>query len=370
MSVPETAPTASGVAQYRPAMITAEQVADLQALRAYPSISLLANTRPGERMHANDIGTLRGLVDEAGRRLAAEQVEDRRLLVEHLARMVDEAADQPTARAVGLYASADRCARVDLPVPVINRCVIDPTFATRDLVRALHHTPRHAVLLLSADRARLLIAHGSSLTRTTMSAFPIRRRTDDGKDRGRAEPQTEFLRRVDRALGAALRLNPMPLVLVAAEPTASTFRRLSKNTARLAGVVKGHHLSSPAGALVELIAPIMRDYLRSRADEALALIERRADGGRVLSDIQEAWLAARWERPEMLAVEEDYFYPARLDSVGDGLIPAEDVDHPDIIDDVVDELIEIVLSRGGWIALLEPGRLPAGGHLALTLRPR
>ncbi len=72
----------------------------------------------------------------------------------------------------------------------------------------------------------------------------------------------------------------------------------------------------------------------------------------------------------MLAVEEDYFYPARLDSVGDGLIPAEDVDHPDVIDDVVDELIEIVLSRGGWIALLEPGRLPAGGHLALTLRPR
>ena len=72
----------------------------------------------------------------------------------------------------------------------------------------------------------------------------------------------------------------------------------------------------------------------------------------------------------MLAVEEDFFYPARLAPDGDSLIPADDVDHPDVIDDVVDELIEIVLGRGGWIALLPPGHLPEGTHLALTLRRR
>ncbi|PRC58360.1 hypothetical protein C6A85_28890, partial [Mycobacterium sp. ITM-2017-0098] len=79
----------------------------------------------------------------------------------------------------------------------------------------------------------------------------------------------DFLRRVDRALGAALKLNPAPLILVAAEPTASTFRRLSRNPARLAGTVKGNHLTTPADQLVELIRPVLEDYLKSRGREAL-----------------------------------------------------------------------------------------------------
>jgi hypothetical protein len=116
------------------------------------------------------------------------------------------------------------------------------------------------------------------------------------------------------------------------------------------------------------VRPVLGDYLKSRAREAIALVERRARTGSVIRDIDGAWLAARWERPEMLAVEENYYYPARLDADGDTLIPADDVDHPDVIDDAVDELIEAVLSRGGWIALLPPGALPNDTHLAMTLR--
>ncbi|MFR9801781.1 hypothetical protein ACL02T_05665 [Pseudonocardia sp. RS010] len=61
--------------------------------------------------------------------------------------MVD-AVDGPVERGLALFASATRTARFDLPVEVTDRCIIDPTFATRDLVRALHRTPRHVVLLL------------------------------------------------------------------------------------------------------------------------------------------------------------------------------------------------------------------------------
>ncbi|PRC49892.1 hypothetical protein C6A85_72390, partial [Mycobacterium sp. ITM-2017-0098] len=109
---------------------------------------------------------------------------------------------------------------------------------------------------------------------------------------------------------------------------------------------------TPADQLVELIRPVLEDYLKSRGREALDHIENRARTGRVLRDMDSAWLAARWERPEMLVVEEHYYYPARLDATGDILVPADDVDHPDVIDDAVDELIEIVLRRGGWIALV------------------
>ena len=354
----------------RTATITPAAVTTLQAMRAYPSISLLASTRPGHTMHRDDLAKLQLLAEQAHRRLEAEGLPGVDPLLGQLDSMVALAAERPTGKAVALFTSAEHSSRVDLSIPVVDRCVIDPTFATRDLVRALHSTPRHAVLLLSAEQSRLLHGSGSTLTPAPGGMFPLHRRTGDRSSGLRPEPITEFLRRVDRALTSALRLHPMPLVLAAAEPTASSFRRASRNTERLAGTIRGNHLTTPAAELVDLIAPVLGDYLRGRGLQALDIIEQRASEGMVLRDIHTAWRAARWERPELLAVEEDYFFPARLDADGDGLTPATDVDHPEVIDDIVDELIEIVLARGGWIALLPTGALPAGTHLALTLRNR
>lgn len=354
----------------RTATITPAAVTALQSMRAYPSISLLASTRPGNTMHRDDLAKLQLLAEQAHRRLEAEGLHGVDPLLGQLDSMVALAAERPTGKAVALFTSAEHSSRVDLSIPVVDRCVIDPTFATRDLVRALHSTPRHAVLLLSAEQARLLHGSGSTLGPAPGGMFPLHRRTGDRGGGPRPEPVTEFLRRVDRALTSALRLHPMPLVLAAAEPTASSFRQTSRNTERLAGTIRGNHLTAPAAELVDLIAPVLGDYLRGRGLQALDIIEQRASEGIVLRDIHAAWRAARWERPELLAVEEDYFYPARLDADGDGLTSATDVDHPEVIDDIVDELIEIVLARGGWIALLPPGALPAGTHLALTLRNR
>ncbi|EYR61807.1 hypothetical protein N866_16080, partial [Actinotalea ferrariae CF5-4] len=55
---------------------------------------------------------------------------------------------------------------------------------------------------------------------------------------------------------------------------------------------------------------------------------------------------------------------------GDFLEPAEDPEALDVVDDIIDELIELVLRRGGWIALAEPGRLTAHDGVALTLRTK
>lgn len=348
--------------------LTPDMVTVLQSMRSDPSISILASTQPGLRLDGKDIATLRSLAGQARERLAVEGCTDAVALLDALSGVIAEAAGQPADRAIALFVNCAYCCWATLPVSVVDRCVIDPTFATRDLVRALHHTPRHAVLLLSTEQARLLHGHGATLAPSPASTFPIYRRVT-GRNRDRTtERPNDFLLRVDRALGAALKLNPTPLVLAAAEPTASTFRNLSRNTARLAGTVKGNHLTTPTESLVDLLRPVLRDYLTSRGHDALGHVERRARTGRVLRDMNSAWLAARWERPEMLAVEEHYYYPARLDDTGDTLISADDVDHPDVIDDAVDELIEIVLSRGGWIALVKPGELPDDTHLALTLR--
>jgi hypothetical protein len=178
----------------------------------------------------------------------------------------------------------------------------------------------------------------------------------------------DFYRQVDAALGAYLRLHPAPLVLVGDDRATAAFRRVSTNCDRLAGTVRGNLAHAPADELVARIRTVLDAYLHRRQDEALAVLGRRHAAGRVASGMPACWLAARTQRPEMLVVDESLYFPARLGDDGDTLTPADDPEHPDVIDDAVDELIELVLTRGGWIAFTTPGALDDHDGVALAVR--
>jgi hypothetical protein len=50
------------------------------------------------------------------------------------------------------------------------------------------------------------------------------------------------------------------------------------------------------------------------------------------------------------------------------LTPADDREGADVIDDAVDELVELVLLRGGWIAFAAEGSLDDREGVALVSR--
>ncbi|MGW0486295.1 hypothetical protein [Nonomuraea sp. NPDC003214] len=73
----------------------------------------------------------------------------------------------------------------------------------------------------------------------------------------------------------------------------------------------------------------------------------------------------------MLAVDDSLYYPARLSDDGDTLTPAADIDHRDVIDDAMDELIELVWPgaagspsppRKPWPAIKASPWSPAAEH--------
>ena len=352
---------------------TADQVILLQSIRDYPAVSLLMNTTPAHVMTSEDAAALRRMSQRAAERLRAErlaEVEDN--LIASLERLTVQAAAGSTSSAIAVYASQATRDIMTLPVTVRNRVVIDPTFATRDLVRALHSTPRHVVLVLTSRKARLLDGVADTLRPAVRSTFPLhndrQRRADPSRPALKESDTAAFLRKVDQALGVYLRLHPAPLILVGSDRVVVTFKELSANLSRLAGTVSGNVGNERSSELALRTRPVLQRYLLSRQVEALSLLERRAGARQVVSGMPSVWLAARQERPEMLVVEEGLFYPARLSPDGDVLVPATDVDHPDVIDDAVDELIELVLSKGGWVALVADDALAGHERVALTLR--
>lgn len=359
---------------------TPAEVVLLQSFRAEPAVSVLLTTTPADRMQRVDAVRLARLVTRAEERLAAEcPPELRGRLAGRLRDLAADAAGRRTRSAVALFAADDHASSWSLPVGVADRVVVDPTFATRDLVRALHRTPRHVVLVLADREARLFDGVGDTLLPAVSSAFPLvsdrprggvtaaRLGRARGRRRDRAGDDDTFLRSVDAALGSYLATHPAPLVVAGTRRTVASFTRVSRNAGRLAGTLVGSHARTPLPTLVTLVRPVLDAYLRSREAEALALLDRRTGEGRVVQGMAAVWLAARAERPEMLVVDPEFFYPARLSADGDLLAPAADVEHPDVLDDAVDEVIELVLQRGGWIALASPGALADRGDIALTL---
>lgn len=357
---------------------SAAEVVAVQAVEDYPAVSVLCSTDPAPVMTRESAARLSRLVDDAVARLRDEFGTGAKALAEPLQELSADVVTRPTRQAVALYVSAGHRSAWALSVPVSDRAIIDPTFATRDLVRSLHRTPRHVVLVLTDHEARLFDGVGDTLLPAVSGPFPITaaspRRTAASRPDRRSSGTTvteqgdAFLRTVDRALGTYLALHPAPLVLTGVTKTLATFTHLSRNVGRLAGTVQGSFATMPLPELISRIRPVLDSYLRSRQAEALALLDQRMSAGRVVAGMSAVWLAARAERPEMLAVEEGLFWPARLSGDGDFLEPATDIEHPEVIDDVVDEVIELVLRRGGWIALVDDGSLAAHDRIALCVR--
>lgn len=65
-------------------------------------------------------------------------------------------------------------------------------------------------------------------------------------------------------------------------------------------------------------------------------------------------------------VEEGFALAARAD--GDRLERVEDPRLPGVVDDVVDEVIEAVMNRGGRVAIVADGTLDDRDRIALKLR--
>jgi hypothetical protein len=356
-----------------PAPLTAQDVIVLQAVRDHPAVSVLMSTTPAGSLTLTDQTRLEDLLDQAALRLARlRSIPGGDPVLHALRTLAEAAAAAPARHGLALYAARGTARAVQVGLPLVDRVVIDSTFATRDLVLALQRTPRHVVLVLSSQEARLFESVAGQLQPAATTTFPVRADRAPRRDPGRAHltgaDTASFFRDVARRLATYRALHPSPLVLVGPTPQLAAFQQAARGLDRLAGTVTGHHLDTKLEELTAATRPVLQTYLASREQEALDLLQRRTAQGRVAAGMPAAWAASRTEHPEMLAVEQGLFYPAVIGDDGRTLELSADLDAPGFVDDAVDELIEHVLLHGGWVAFVGDRTLRQFDGVALTWR--
>ncbi len=407
------------------ARLHAATVAELVAVQAFPSISILLATTPASSMTPRDAAGLRQLVRQAAALLHDRRILNAREFLITLNALAESAINQPTSQALALFVNRAVQRTLHLPIPVRSRVVIEDTFATRDLIHALHRTPPHLTLLLQPYSAQLYEGTGDSLipvhTLTTLNVSPSQPPDINGgtvtdhetQDPGLAEvgfplqrrlevpvPARDgdrFLQRVDQALGRYRQRHPAPLIVAGHQRTAERFLVLSRNRNRLAGTITGPDSESPA-TLHHAIRTAIQSYLLSRQDEALEHLEHTRttarlvpgpQGPTVVTGAAACWAAAHNGAPMMLAIEETYVQPAHITPTPPGrpvtpqqveLLPTDpsgaagppggrSSDPSRLRSDLIDDLIEVVIARGGWVALVDDGRLRHLDRVALTVQP-
>jgi len=342
-------------------------IADLTVAPGYPCISVLVPTTPAPRMLDADRHLMTDLVGQAESELDSHELPARGRLMTELRDLAHQVADEPTESGQALYVSLAIRRSLVLPISVTPRAVVEPTFATRDLVRALHATPPHLILTLDPEGAHLFHAQGMTMN----PVASITMGTDTARHPPTAQPSTlatdTFLAEVDYQLGRHRLAFPSPLVLAGPEALLAAFTQHSSHLERLAGQLDtAQYPTQPDILRGSSIA--LEEYLISRQHSALALVRQtlERDPQRVVTGIEEALLECRRRPPLMLAVETSYTVPGQ--HTGQPLTGPADTNRAPRVHDLVDDLIEIVIHRGGLIALVDDGALGEHQHIALVSR--
>ena len=358
-----------------------EDIRLLQSIQGYPSVSILSPTHRTYPENQQDQIRLKNLVKETVNRLLSEFSKRE---IDSLLRRLEEITTQIDYRnmldGLAIFVNRD-FARLDyLPFELKERVEIGQSFTTRDLVFAINRTPRYWVLALSEQPTRLFEAVRDFLVETSQFGFPLTHQGPGGSEplpggfgirrsAHRDERHRQFFRRIDSALSEALAADPLPMILVGIDRYLAFFREVTRHPNTIAGTLSGSHDKTSPHELAKLVWPIARESIfEKRKSDALNALNNVRGTGKIAAGVDEVWFMANQGRGDILLVEENFHFPALKDPSGLHLLPAEHPDAPGVLADAVDDIIELVLEKGGSVTFVDPGALEEDQRIAMTLR--
>ncbi|WP_017651532.1 hypothetical protein [Fortiea contorta] len=358
-------------------MITRQDIERLQSLNHVPALSILLPTHRTSPDNKQDPILVKNLVDEATTRLAAEfTTRELAPLRQRLETLVSEIDYRHTLNGLALYISHDFAKLYYLPFPVPARVVIDQTFATRDLVYGMHRALRYWVLLLSQGSTRLLAGTGETLEEVDDDNFPMPMTGPgataplpyDSDSSYRDDRYRRFFQQVHSALMFYQHHNEsLPLVVGGVDRQVSFFQEVARDAQAIAGSLSGNFDRATIHDLTPGVWSIVQSVREAQQVDALQALDAAMSAQDVVSTIGEAWRLAHEGRGKLLLVEKNYHEPAILTEDGKFELVAQP-GGTEVIDDAVDEIIEVVLAKGGKIAIVDDEALAIHQRIALTLR--
>ena len=338
-------------------------------------VSIIMNTHRTKPDNQHDAVLMKNLIKEAEERLYKDY--DKRFvwpIMENLNKLVEQINHNFNLESLIIYANKDFADYTRLPVKVENRVVIDNTFATRDLVRAMHQESSYYVLVVSRQNARLIEAFNDSVVEDGFAAFPMvndlytTSKSKMSTNQGTDNLYEEFFNRVDKAFQEVTKSNPLPVIIATETRNFEHYLKIADRKDLVIGHLNMNRDDEKSHHIVSESWPVMQTLIKIRNEARMLELTKAVSEGKFVSDLSEIWNAIHHGRGKTLFVKRGFFQPALLEENTVVVVEKHERDQKGIVDDIVDDMIEQTMSFGGDIVFVEGNELDSFGNLALITR--
>ena len=341
-------------------------IKELKDIRSENCISILMTTHRTKPDYLKDALHLKNMIKEVETRLMVDigKKDANKLLdkVNDLANSIDHSQNMET---LILFVNEDIAEYTRLPIKVEDRVVIDETFATRDLIRAMHLETHYYILVLSQEKIRLIEAINGHAVKEIGNPFPIENTQFFSKNRAAnaiASRQTslvaEFFNQADKDVNAIRKTNPLPVFICGLEENKNEYYKIAdlKDTI-FDRFLNKNKISDPVHAIVDEVWSIVKDYVVEKNNERKEDLKKAVGENKFLSDTNEIWKAISEGRIQTLFIEQGLFQPAVMNGDEIEYVSEDRRNDTGVIDDIYDEMIEANMDFGGDVVFLPKGEL-------------
>ena len=321
-------------------------------MKAEVCVSIIMNTHKTKPDSQKDSLTLKNLIKEAEERLLKEQDKKTATLlmgkINELAKSIDHSHN---LESLVIFVNQEVADYTRLPVAVTDRVIIDDNFATRDLFRAMHQEAGYYIVVISRQKARLIEAFNDKVVAELKGDFPIDNHlypTDKVKlstAKGQDNLTEEFFNRVDKAVLKAIEQNPMPILLATETRNFEHYKKIADKPELIIGHINRNRDDEEPQHIIPDAWTNVSKILQQMNELRLAEVDNAISQGKLLTDTNQIWKAAKEGRGQTLFVKKDYFQPAKIEQ--GNVKPVDEKVAGVTVDDIVDEIIEVNISYGG-----------------------
>lgn len=289
---------------------------------------------------------------------------------------------------IGIYVSPHVKQVVSFFFPVMGKVVLANSFELKDLIYQHFYDRIYYVLLLREKLVRLFEGQFNRLKEVNNDHFPLILSDDYEYSKPVKSPAykgygvTKDIEK-DKSLLQQIRykrffnkvndlLKPyvseaIPLVLAGDSKELSWFKKYSKHA--VAAEVEGNYFFVPHSELGDLSWQSVKAFLDHEKEGMVQKFRENWGTDTVVSGVDEVWQAVRERSRDVLLVEKDFVYLGALQKAEPSLFqPAHHSEPLMESRDVVPQIIETVLQKGGKVIVVDNGTLASFGRIGMLTR--
>lgn len=350
----------------------------LSNIKSEVCITLILRTHQTHPENQQDSLLLKNQITEAERRLKKEYNENTaRQLIQKLEKLAEEIDHRYNDKGLILFVNEDIAKYLRVSVHPTNRVILDNTFATRTIIRALKKNTDYYTLILSKGKARLIKASSDEvLEEYTDKGFPF----EDKELLKVAKPEStksarvtnltqEFFNRVDKKVNAIRKEDPFSVVIYSEEINYHSYLKVADHPNTILGHILLKNFDEKAENLIKKeVWPHVMELAVSKNRKRISELEKALSTGNYLGDINEIWTALQEGRGNTIFVEEGYYQPVKEENGHFTAIKPEEISSKTDNNDIIDDMIEQCLKFGGDVVFLEKDSLKDFNKVALATR--